>query len=137
VTCVADPARPVDFPTDVVVVASQGFSCVQTGANANPSAFGPLVGFEITLPFNRCRERITRSMKHDKEGIALGVDFDSIVRCKRPSQNLAMRGEELSPASVTEAIREAGRAFNVGEQKCENPARQLFHRLESTRPPHA
>ena len=101
--CVADSARPVDFPADVVVVASQGLSCVKTRTNANPSAFGPLVRFEITLPVNRCRERITRSMEHDKECVALGVDFDSIVSCERPTQNFAMRGEELSPASVTES----------------------------------
>jgi hypothetical protein len=120
-----DPCRSVDVDPDIALVGDDRLA----GMEADPHPDRP--GLERLLTVRRRRERVFRAGERHEEGIALGVDLDTVVAGERFAEDSPVIGQRGS-VSVAELAEQAGRPFDVGEEKGDGAGRQLSHRCEPT-----
>ena len=118
-----EPGRVVDVRAPVVVLAHLGRAGVQPHPHAHLGVRRPVVLRERTLGRRGGLDSVRGSREGDEERVALGVDLHPAVRRPDSPQQRAVLGEQVA-VGVAEAVEQAGRALDVGEEEGDRPCGQ-------------
>jgi hypothetical protein len=116
-----DPRRPVDVEPRIALGRSDRLARVD--AHPDPDRAVP----QRLLSRRRGGERLFRAREAVEEGVALRVDLDTAMALEGFPQHTAVLGEDVGVA-VAELVEQLRRAFDVGEEECDGPGRELAHR---------
>ncbi len=120
------PSRSMDVESHVVVSAEHAIAGVEPDTDADATLLRPAVRRHRPDHPDRgpqCRRRVD---EHAEERIALGGDFDPALGGNRLAYESRMLAKHGGPIG-TEIRRQAGRAFDVADEKGDGPGWKLHH----------
>ena len=80
---------------------------------------------ERSLPVGGGGNGVGRRSEGDEERISLRIDDATRVGGERSAQDLLMGGQELVVTTLTDAIEQPRRTFDIREEEGDGPGRQL------------
>ncbi len=99
VTRAADSSSPMHVNSHVVIVDDNGFTRVDTHANADRLPSRPGVPLQSPLALNRSQDRCLSTCKGNEEGVSLCTDLPAAELHNRGAQQFLVSGK--SDAIVT------------------------------------
>ena len=120
---VGDAGSPMHIETDVVGRAEGTDPRVQPHPGPDDAVGWPRMVHQGMLSLHRCLERVHRSCEDGEEGIALGLDDDTIVFRDGGLDQGVVRLEDRDPV-ITEGLHQPRRALDIGEEEGDRPRRK-------------
>ena len=118
----AQPGGAVHVESDIARVHVDRLARVETHPDGHCHVMGPCVLGQLSLGRHRGKERVPGRWKRDVQAVAGAVDLRAAHRGEGITQKAVVIGENrrVCPA---EALQEAGRSLDVGEQEGDGRSR--------------
>ena len=123
----ADSRSSVDADPDVPLGCGNRLGGVDPHPDPDLPAIRPGVRAKPALGVDRRAHRIIGTVEGDEEGIALGVDLDPAGCGDALANQPSMLLQHLPIAFRPDLTEQPGRAFDVGEEEGDGPARSFRH----------
>jgi hypothetical protein len=113
-----DPSRPVHVQADVILAVRQRLPCVQAHPHLHRAAR------QCALCSSGGRDGRGGARERDEEGVALGVDFDSVMLAPCLAEDAVMLGEHRR-VPIAELLQQPRGPLDIGEEERHRAGRKL------------
>ena len=128
-----DPRRPMHIHPHVLRRHRQRLPGMHTHPHPQPTLVRPLHRRQALLRLTRGRDRLTRSLERNQEGIALFVDLIAAMPRERLTQHPPMQRKHLREPLRTQPLQQQRRPLHIREQQRHRPRRLHHHQATIAR----
>ena len=126
-----DPGRPVHIHPHILRRHRQRLPGMHTHPHPQPTLVRPHHRRQALLRLTRSRDRLTRSLERNQEGVTLFVDLIAAMPCERLTQHPPMQRKRLREPLRTQPLQQQRRPLHIREQQRHRPRRLRHHQATS------